>query len=101
MRTVTYDEPYIKEQPQVVVNNGLPTPEERRQQRLRDMSVRLNNPQTINELENQPAYMRRNVALDDVPSSADHTMSKWAVNNDNEERPEIRESNSFLHDNVD
>jgi len=51
------------------------------------------------DMENQPAYLRRNVSLDDVPSSKDHTMSRWTISNDDE--PQIRENNSFLYDNVD
>ena len=78
----------------------MPTPEERRQQRMRDVSVRLSNSQAINELESQPAYMRKNVRLDDVQPSSERTMSRFSVNDD-DERPEIRENNSFLHDNVD
>ncbi|MEM1216557.1 MAG: cell division protein FtsZ, partial [Bacteroidota bacterium] len=37
--------------------------EERRRERLRSQHVKLNNPQTINELENEPAYLRRGVQL--------------------------------------
>lgn len=51
------------------------------------------------DFENQPAYLRRNVALDDVPSAKENNMSKWTITNDDE--PQIRENNSFLYDNVD
>ncbi len=98
-KTVVYEEPYVKEAPKQPASN-VPTPEERRQQRMRDVSVRLSNAQAINDLESQPAYMRKNVRLDDVQPSAERTMSRFSVNDD-DERPEIRENNSFLHDNVD
>lgn len=98
-KTIVYEEPYLKEAAKQPASN-VPTPEERRQQRLRDVSVRLSNSQAINELENQPAYMRKNVRLDDVQASSERTMSRFSVNDD-DERPEIKENNSFLHDNVD
>ncbi len=62
--------------------------------------VKLNSPQTVIDLESQPAYLRRNVRLDDVPDALEVGMSSWTINL--EEEPEIRTSgNSFLHDNVD
>lgn len=64
-----------------------------------DFKPRLNNPKTVNELENQPAYLRRKVQLDDLPHSSEHPVSKWTITD--EEEPELRSNNSFLHDNVD
>ncbi len=62
--------------------------------------VKLNSPQTIIELENQPAYLRKNVRLDDVPDAADQPMSTWTISLEDE--PEVRlGGNSYLHDNVD
>ncbi len=90
------------------------TPEERRKrmeeaQRRREEVrnrqinvVKLNSPQTIIELENQPAYLRRNIRLDDVPDSQEPGLSDWTISLDDEQEPEIRfGGNSFLHDNVD
>lgn len=73
--------------------------EKKRREKLRTNRVKLNNPQTVVELENEPAYLRRGVHLDDVPDSAEPAMSKWTITDD--EEPEIRSGNSFLHDNVD
>ena len=66
---------------------------------MRNTRVKLNNPQTIVEMENEPAYIRRGIELDDVPNSGEYTMSEWTISDD--EEPEIRQDNSFLHDNVD
>jgi cell division protein FtsZ len=99
-KTVVYEDPYLKEAPKAEPQSNVPTPQERINQRLRDMSVRLSNPQTINELENQPAYLRRNINLEEQPHSSQQNLSKWTVT-DEDGRPEIRENNSFLHDNVD
>lgn len=73
--------------------------EERRRERLRNQHVKLNNPQTVNELESEPAYLRRGVQLDNVPRSNDHQMSKWTIGDDDE--PEMRRGNAYLHDQVD
>ena len=49
-------------------------------------------------MENEPAYLRRNVELDDVPHSSTNEASKWSISEGDD--PELRD-NSFLHDNVD
>ncbi|MEN0006081.1 MAG: cell division protein FtsZ [Bacteroidota bacterium] len=97
----SYEEPYVNEQEKVRED------EEKRRQQERSMrrrrrnvpKVKLNNPQNIIDLENEPAYLRRGIQLDDVPNSEGHAMSKWTISDD--EEPEIRNDNSFLHDNVD
>jgi len=62
--------------------------------------VKLSSPQTIIDLESQPAYLRRSVNLDDVPDAEQPAMSNWTVSL--EEEGEIRVGgNSYLHDNVD
>ncbi|HEX5624832.1 MAG TPA: cell division protein FtsZ [Saprospiraceae bacterium] len=53
------------------------------------------------EAENTPAYERRNVRLDQVNHSSELQSSRVKMVMDEENRPEIREENSFLHDNVD
>lgn len=60
---------------------------------------KLNNPKVINELENQPAYLRRNIQLDNrPPASGDEEAGRWTVSDD-DEAPLRR--NTYLHDNVD
>ncbi len=72
--------------------------ENQRRERLRTNvnNMKLNNPQTIIEMENEPAYLRRGVKLEHVAHSSESAMSKWSIEED-----EIRSGNSFLHDNVD
>ena len=53
------------------------------------------------DAENTPAYERRNVRLDRINSSAETTISRTRIFMDEENKLEIREENSFLHDNVD
>ena len=70
--------------------------------RLRSLSMKLRDEKTIEELENEPAFIRRNVALKDTPSSAEPRISRYSLYEDDDAQgPEIRSGNSFLHDNVD
>jgi cell division protein FtsZ len=96
------EEPYIKakeEQREKEMAQAYRKNEERRN-RLRNLSVKLNNPQTIQEMENVPAYLRRNINLDDVESSKETKMSKYTLSED-DEQPEFKKNNPFLFDNVD
>ena len=73
--------------------------------RVREMSIRLRSPNGLSEMEREPAYRRKNVVLNDVPNSADSTMSRYTLNEETDEngerRVELRRNNPFLHDNVD
>ncbi len=70
-----------------------------RRERLKGLSVKLNNPEVVNDLENQPAFLRKGIKLDDVPHSSESSMSRFTMSDDDE--PELRDNNSFLHDNID
>ncbi len=76
---------------------------QRRREEIRNRPinvVKLNSPQTIIELESQPAYLRKNINLDDVPDAEKPGMSNWTISL--EEEGEIKlGGNSYLHDNVD
>jgi len=94
----SFDEPYIREYSNEARNNE----PQNRYENKRPASpnpVKLNNPNTLVDLENQPAYLRRKVNLDDVPHSSEATVSKWTITDDEEMM--LKENNSFLHDNVD
>ncbi len=66
--------------------------------KLRDLSAKLANSETLKEIENIPAYMRRGVTLAEVPSSNENLTPKYVLDS---ETGELRKNNSFLHDNVD
>lgn len=99
----SYQEPYIRDEKDEMgeeERRKQAEKEKRRRERLRSHNVKLNNPKNIIELENEPAYMRRGVELDNVPESSEQQMSKWTISDD--EEPILKEGgNSFLHDNVD
>ena len=72
---------------------------------LAEFKSKLNLPGRIADLENEPAYKRRNVSIDDTPQSADSEVSRMHLSEEFDEegnrRVELRNDNSFLHDNVD
>ncbi|MBC7400628.1 MAG: cell division protein FtsZ [Mucilaginibacter sp.] len=68
--------------------------------RLKDLSMKLRSG-NIQELENVPAYKRKEVALQETPASDESQVSRFTLLPDSEGKIEIRDSNSFLHDNVD
>jgi len=67
--------------------------------RLKDLSMKLRNG-NIQELENVPAYKRKEISLQQTPASHESQVSKFSLT-ESEEGTEIRKNNSFLHDNVD
>lgn len=55
----------------------------------------------IEDLENEPAYIRKKIKLEDVKYSSQNNISKFSLTEDEEKNPTLREDNSYLHDNVD
>ncbi|MEY4135811.1 MAG: cell division protein FtsZ [Saprospiraceae bacterium] len=104
-RLADADEPYIKNNTeQQKAEDERRRKAEREQQRKRELlrkqpPPKLSSPQMLLDLENEPAYVRRGVVLDDLPASAGAELSKWTIGDEDE--PEISPGNSFLHDNVD
>jgi cell division protein FtsZ len=67
--------------------------------KLKNLSFKLNNPAAINEMEKEPAYMRRGINLKDVAHSSESNLSPYYVENsdDPDKLPELKRNNSFLH----
>ncbi|MEX8546275.1 MAG: cell division protein FtsZ [Mucilaginibacter sp.] len=68
--------------------------------RLKDLSMKLRSG-SIQELENVPAYKRKEVALQQNTHSSESQVSRFSLLADEDGKTEIRPNNSFLHDNVD
>ncbi|HTE01322.1 MAG TPA: cell division protein FtsZ [Mucilaginibacter sp.] len=68
--------------------------------RLKDLSMKLRTG-NIQEMENVPAYKRKEVALKETTPSDESQISRFSLLSDDEGNTEIRNNNSFLHDNVD
>lgn len=68
--------------------------------RLKEVSIKVNTPEGLAELENQPAYLRRNVELRETPASDSSEVSRYSLFKTENKKVEMR-PNNFLHDNVD
>ena len=96
--------------PEVVAENRPPRTElmarnKEREARIREYTMRMKSPNGLNELENEPAYLRRKVTLDEGTHSSENTVSRTISREVTDEngntRIELRTNNPFLHDNVD
>lgn len=96
--------------PEAVAENRPPRTElmarnKEREARIREYTMRMKSPSGLNELENEPAFMRRKVTLDEGTHSSENTVSrtisKEITDENGNTRIELRTNNPFLHDNVD
>lgn len=73
--------------------------------RIRQNSQKLKTVSGLTEMENEPAYRRRQIRLDDVPHSSESNVSRFTLGDvkdeDGNNRTGLSDNNSFLHDNVD
>ena len=73
--------------------------------RLRELSMRLRTPSGMSDLENEPAFKRKQINLDDVPHSSESSTSRFTLGEeeaeDGEKRGKLRPNNGYLHDHVD
>jgi len=82
------------------------TPEEQQQiaqeryNRIRTMTTKLKNADGITEFENEPAFVRRNLQINDSNPSTEKPFSRFGLSDDTNGNTTLR-GNSFLHDNVD
>jgi cell division protein FtsZ len=60
-----------------------------------------NSNESIDELENEPAYVRKKIKLDDAKPSQESKISKYSLSEDEDKNSKLREDNAYLHDNVD
>jgi len=76
-----------------------------REGRIREFTQKLKSPSGLADMENEPAYLRRKVALENTASSAESSVSRFTLNEsvdeNGEKKVELRNNNSFLHDNAD
>ena len=71
-----------------------------RMSKIQEYTQRLKKADGIQELESEPAFLRRNIQLDHSSPSADDKTSRFSVSSD-DEGTSLNSNNSFLHDNVD
>jgi len=61
----------------------------------------LNNNDEIDKLSNIPAYLRQNIVVEDKNFSTSSDKSSFTINKTKNGTQQLRENNSYLHDNVD
>ena len=82
------------------------TPEEQlkiqqeRLERLHAYTQKLKKADGLNQLEKEPAFVRREIQLDQSKPSTENSVSRYGVSG-NGDNISLRSNNSFLHDNVD
>lgn len=69
--------------------------------RMRELSYKVNSAEGLAEMESQPAYMRKKVELNQPPTSDESEVSRYSLFKSEDKSIEMRQNNSFLHDNVD
>ena len=72
--------------------------------KLKELSFKLkSSPNALKEMEEEPAYKRRNINLESVPHSSESQVSRFTLSQEDgdDKKINIRPNNSFLHDNVD
>ena len=72
-----------------------------RENRLRSISMQLRTPSGLTSLEDVPAYKRNNIELEEPTHSSESEVSTYTLTNGNNNTTELKQNNSFLHDNVD
>lgn len=68
--------------------------------RLKELSMKLKSTNGLLEVENEPAYKRKQMNLDNTPHSSDSHVSRFTLTTE-DGITQIKPNNSFLHDNVD
>lgn len=76
-----------------------------RLERIKQTGDKMNTQDGLNDLEKEPAYLRRNIKLEDVNHSSETTRSRFSLSDYKDEegndKTGLSGNNSFLHDNVD
>jgi cell division protein FtsZ len=69
--------------------------------RIQEFTSKLQKPDGLLEFENEPAFVRRNIHLQQQAPSTQENISRFGVITDANGQPTLRNGNNFLHDNVD
>ena len=74
---------------------------QKRKERLQKFNYRFRNNSGVELAENEPAYKRQGIELDDIQHSSEETVSNLNLGESQDGEFELKSKNSFLHDNVD
>ena len=96
------EEPTLNSTETAPVNTEVMKVEAReRENRLRSISMQLRTPSGLTSLEDVPAYKRNNIELEEPTHSSESEVSTYTLTNGNNNTTDLKQNNSFLHDNVD
>ena len=95
------EEPKVEESNQISATEEYFKRTQERIQKLKDLSFKLKSGRVLSDLENEPAYVRRGVNLDNVEHSSNNNISRYTLGENEDKKGEIKPNNPFLHDNVD
>ena len=71
-----------------------------RSSKIMEYTNKLKNAEGIADFENEPAYVRRNISLNQSVPSSEESVSRFGLSEEEDGKSGLR-SNNFLHDNVD
>ena len=72
-----------------------------REDRLRDISIKLRTPSGLTRLEDEPAFKRNNINLEDTMHSSEDNVSHYTLTETDSDKLILKDNNPYLHDNVD
>ncbi len=85
---------------EMTIEEALRARADERRKKMKDFNYKFhNNTQKIDALEKEPAYRRQNIELN--PHSTESEKSRTTLSTDSNNDLQLRNNNSFLHDNVD
>ena len=71
-----------------------------REERLREISIKLRTPSGLTKLEEEPAYKRNKIDLEETIHSSEDEVSHFSLE-EKDDNILLNDNNSYLHDNVD
>ena len=97
------DEDQVNEEQKPISKPNMAEIQRERMMKLKNIvSInKIKNNQSLRDMENEPAYIRKNVEFSKQQKSNESNLSKYNLEDNYDGKPEIKENNSFLHDNVD
>jgi cell division protein FtsZ len=102
MKTVNETEVHTEEEIILTPEEEQMRKSKERLENLRKLSDKIKVPAPVSDLENIPAFRRKNISLNKVDYSHETQISRYTLNESSDEKKlEIRPNNPFLHDNVD
>jgi cell division protein FtsZ len=90
-----------KDPERVDLMNDFEKKSQERARRLKELSMKLKAPGGLTEIENVPAYVRRNVELGEEKPSSESEVSHLSLTDGDDNEPIIKQNNSYIHDAAD